>query len=65
MYILEVHLVEPEDEELNTTLFLWPKKILHAFELSDEVTTLALPITVYHRFVFFKDDLILDRYTIF
>uniref|UniRef100_G3NDR4 Dynein axonemal heavy chain 12 n=1 Tax=Gasterosteus aculeatus aculeatus TaxID=481459 RepID=G3NDR4_GASAC len=37
MYILEVHLVEPEDEELNTTLFLWPKKILHAFELSDEV----------------------------
>ncbi|KAL6119092.1 dnah12 [Pungitius sinensis] len=37
IYILEVHTVEPEDQELDTTLFLWPKKIRHAFELSDEV----------------------------
>ncbi|KAM8863638.1 dynein axonemal heavy chain 12 [Spinachia spinachia] len=37
IYILEVHVVEPDDQELDTTLFLWAKKILHAFELSDEV----------------------------
>ncbi|XP_031701028.1 dynein heavy chain 12, axonemal isoform X2 [Anarrhichthys ocellatus] len=37
IYILDVHIIEPEDLELNTTLFLWPQKILDIFELSDEV----------------------------
>ncbi|XP_060913896.1 dynein axonemal heavy chain 12 [Labrus mixtus] len=36
-YLLHVHTIEPEDQELNSTLFLWPQKILHAFELNDEV----------------------------
>uniref|UniRef100_A0A3Q3F6B1 Dynein heavy chain linker domain-containing protein n=1 Tax=Labrus bergylta TaxID=56723 RepID=A0A3Q3F6B1_9LABR len=36
-YLLHVHTIEPEDQELNSTLFLWPQKILHAFELHDEV----------------------------
>ncbi|XP_054464751.1 dynein axonemal heavy chain 12 [Anoplopoma fimbria] len=37
IYLLDVHIIEPEDLELNTTVFLWPKEILHVFELSDEV----------------------------
>ncbi|XP_030279356.1 dynein heavy chain 12, axonemal [Sparus aurata] len=37
IYLLDVHIIEPEDLELNSTVFLWPQKILHAFELSDEV----------------------------
>ncbi|KAK5863728.1 hypothetical protein PBY51_000737 [Eleginops maclovinus] len=41
IYILDVHIIEPEDLELNTIVFLWPKKILHVFDLSDEVMTKA------------------------
>uniref|UniRef100_A0A3Q0SWQ6 Dynein heavy chain linker domain-containing protein n=1 Tax=Amphilophus citrinellus TaxID=61819 RepID=A0A3Q0SWQ6_AMPCI len=36
-YLLEVCIIEPEDLELNSTVFLWPQNILHIFELSDEV----------------------------
>uniref|UniRef100_A0A671X3C3 Dynein axonemal heavy chain 12 n=1 Tax=Sparus aurata TaxID=8175 RepID=A0A671X3C3_SPAAU len=39
IYLLDVHIIEPEDLELNSTVFLWPQKILHAFELSDEYVT--------------------------
>ncbi|XP_068561369.1 dynein axonemal heavy chain 12 [Cebidichthys violaceus] len=42
IYILDVHVIEPEDLELNTTLFLWPQKILDVFELSDEVMQKAM-----------------------
>ncbi|XP_010788876.1 dynein heavy chain 12, axonemal [Notothenia coriiceps] len=41
MYILDVHIIEPEDLELNATVFLWPRKILHVFDLSDEVMSKA------------------------
>ncbi|XP_008412159.1 dynein heavy chain 12, axonemal [Poecilia reticulata] len=37
MYLLNVHLIEPEDLELNSTVFLWPKNILDAFEHHDKV----------------------------
>uniref|UniRef100_A0A4W6DYT1 Dynein axonemal heavy chain 12 n=1 Tax=Lates calcarifer TaxID=8187 RepID=A0A4W6DYT1_LATCA len=37
IYLLDVHIIEPEDLELNTTVFRWPENILHDFELSDEV----------------------------
>ncbi|XP_029291775.1 dynein heavy chain 12, axonemal [Cottoperca gobio] len=37
LYLLDVHFFEPEDLELNTTVFHWPQKILHVFDLSDEV----------------------------
>ncbi|XP_051280505.1 dynein axonemal heavy chain 12 [Dicentrarchus labrax] len=37
IYLLEVHIIEPGDMELNSTVFLWPHKILSVFELSDEV----------------------------
>lgn len=40
MYILAVHIMEPEDLELNSTVFLWPKNILDAFELNDAVRLL-------------------------
>nr|XP_057908676.1 dynein axonemal heavy chain 12-like isoform X2 [Doryrhamphus excisus] len=36
-YLLDVHIFEPEDLELNSTVFLWPLKIGEVFELSDEV----------------------------
>lgn len=42
MYILDVHIIEPEDLELNATVFLWPQKILHAFDLSDKVRLVLL-----------------------
>ncbi|KAM9343831.1 dynein axonemal heavy chain 12-like [Pholidichthys leucotaenia] len=37
MYLLDVHIFEPEDLELNTIVFLWPNNILQDFELSDRV----------------------------
>uniref|UniRef100_A0A3Q3B332 Dynein axonemal heavy chain 12 n=1 Tax=Kryptolebias marmoratus TaxID=37003 RepID=A0A3Q3B332_KRYMA len=37
LYLLNVHIFEPEDLELNSTVFLWPENIPHAFELNDEV----------------------------
>ncbi|KAA8590936.1 hypothetical protein FQN60_001879 [Etheostoma spectabile] len=37
LYLLDVHIIEPEHLELNSTVFLWPQKILHVFELSQEV----------------------------
>ncbi|XP_041655296.1 dynein heavy chain 12, axonemal [Cheilinus undulatus] len=37
VYLLDVHIIEREDQELNSTVFLWPQQILHVFELSDEV----------------------------
>uniref|UniRef100_A0A8C9Y7R2 Dynein axonemal heavy chain 12 n=1 Tax=Sander lucioperca TaxID=283035 RepID=A0A8C9Y7R2_SANLU len=37
IYLLDVHIIEPEHLELNSTVFLWPQKILHVFELSQEV----------------------------
>uniref|UniRef100_A0A3B3UAK3 Dynein axonemal heavy chain 12 n=1 Tax=Poecilia latipinna TaxID=48699 RepID=A0A3B3UAK3_9TELE len=37
MYLLDVHTIEPEDLELNSTVFLWPKNILDAFEVHDKV----------------------------
>uniref|UniRef100_A0AAX7UY72 Dynein axonemal heavy chain 12 n=1 Tax=Astatotilapia calliptera TaxID=8154 RepID=A0AAX7UY72_ASTCA len=37
IYLLEVHVIEAEDMELNSTVFLWPQNILHTFELSDEL----------------------------
>ncbi|XP_049921653.1 dynein axonemal heavy chain 12 [Epinephelus moara] len=37
IYLLDVHIIEPEDLELNATVFLWPQKLLQVFELSDEV----------------------------
>uniref|UniRef100_A0A8D3AAF5 Dynein axonemal heavy chain 12 n=1 Tax=Scophthalmus maximus TaxID=52904 RepID=A0A8D3AAF5_SCOMX len=36
IYLLDVHIFEPEDLELNSTVFLWPQKILQTFELNDE-----------------------------
>ncbi|KAF7662821.1 hypothetical protein LDENG_00225550 [Lucifuga dentata] len=36
-YLLDVHIFEPEDLELNTTVFLWPQNILDVFELNAEV----------------------------
>lgn len=41
-YLLGVHIFEPEDLELNSNVFLWPQKIIHVFELSDEVVSLCL-----------------------
>ncbi|XP_028438243.1 dynein heavy chain 12, axonemal isoform X1 [Perca flavescens] len=37
IYLLDVHIIEPEHLELNSTVFLWPQKILNVFELSQEV----------------------------
>uniref|UniRef100_A0A665TVC1 Dynein heavy chain linker domain-containing protein n=1 Tax=Echeneis naucrates TaxID=173247 RepID=A0A665TVC1_ECHNA len=36
---ISFHTLEPEDLELNSTVFLWPKNILHVFELNEQVTT--------------------------
>ncbi|XP_071332600.1 dynein axonemal heavy chain 12 [Trachinotus anak] len=41
IYLLDVHVMEPEDMELNSTVFLWPKNILHVFELNEEVMQTA------------------------
>ncbi|KAM4737020.1 LOW QUALITY PROTEIN: dynein axonemal heavy chain 12-like [Anableps anableps] len=37
LYLLNVCIFEPEDYDLNSVVFLWPKNILHAFELNKEV----------------------------
>ncbi|KAK2851543.1 hypothetical protein Q5P01_007819 [Channa striata] len=37
VYLLDVHMIEPHDLELNSTVFLWPQKILNVFELNEEV----------------------------
>ncbi|XP_037628190.1 dynein heavy chain 12, axonemal [Sebastes umbrosus] len=37
IYLLDVHIIEPEDMELNATVFHWPQKILDVFDLSDDV----------------------------
>uniref|UniRef100_A0A8C9Y9T2 Dynein axonemal heavy chain 12 n=1 Tax=Sander lucioperca TaxID=283035 RepID=A0A8C9Y9T2_SANLU len=36
IYLLDVHIIEPEHLELNSTVFLWPQKILHVFELREQ-----------------------------
>ncbi|XP_029975539.1 dynein heavy chain 12, axonemal [Salarias fasciatus] len=41
VYLLDVYIFEPEDLELNSTVFLWPKNILHVFKQSDEVMQTA------------------------
>uniref|UniRef100_A0A8C4EGR3 Dynein axonemal heavy chain 12 n=1 Tax=Dicentrarchus labrax TaxID=13489 RepID=A0A8C4EGR3_DICLA len=64
IYLLEVHIIEPGDMELNSTVFLWPHKILSVFELSDEVMLLCLLTAVYYG-CFSKDDLTPDSYVIF
>ncbi|XP_034028529.1 dynein heavy chain 12, axonemal [Thalassophryne amazonica] len=40
-YLMDVHIFEPDDLELNSAVFLWPKNILHVFEQSDEVLAVA------------------------
>ncbi|XP_067384444.1 dynein axonemal heavy chain 12 [Channa argus] len=37
VYLLDVHMIEPDDLELNSTVFLWPLNILNVFELNEEV----------------------------
>uniref|UniRef100_A0A3B4UUS5 Dynein axonemal heavy chain 12 n=1 Tax=Seriola dumerili TaxID=41447 RepID=A0A3B4UUS5_SERDU len=41
IYLLDVQIIEPEDLELNSTVFLWPKNIHHFFELNEEVMQTA------------------------
>ncbi|XP_026189143.1 dynein heavy chain 12, axonemal isoform X3 [Mastacembelus armatus] len=41
IYLLDVHIIEPEELELNSTVFLWPKNILQVFELGDGVMQTA------------------------
>ncbi|XP_061667239.1 dynein axonemal heavy chain 12-like [Syngnathoides biaculeatus] len=36
-FLLDVHIFEPEDLELNSTVFMWPLKIQEVFEVSDGV----------------------------
>ncbi|XP_056131285.1 dynein axonemal heavy chain 12 [Lampris incognitus] len=36
-YLMDVYIFEPEDLELNSTVFLWPRNILPVFELNDKV----------------------------
>nr|XP_061802869.1 dynein axonemal heavy chain 12-like [Nerophis lumbriciformis] len=36
-YLLDVHIFEPEDLDLNSTVLTWPLKIQEVFEISDEV----------------------------
>ncbi|XP_029912440.1 dynein heavy chain 12, axonemal [Myripristis murdjan] len=36
-YLLDVHIFEPEDLEMNSTVFLWPQNIIPVFELHDEL----------------------------
>lgn len=69
IYLLDVHIIEPEDMELNSTVFLWPLNILHVFELNDEVMLLCLLTAIQYYitvlWMIFKDDLILDSFVIF
>ncbi|XP_055007109.1 dynein axonemal heavy chain 7-like [Boleophthalmus pectinirostris] len=37
LYLVDVHIFEPDDLKLHKTVFLWPQNIMQAFELSDEV----------------------------
>ncbi|XP_070695267.1 dynein axonemal heavy chain 12 [Pempheris klunzingeri] len=37
IYLLDVHIIDPKDLKLNSTIFQWPQKILHVFELSEEM----------------------------
>ncbi|KAK7884177.1 hypothetical protein WMY93_027300 [Mugilogobius chulae] len=37
LYLLDVHIFEPDDLKLHATVFLWPQNVLQAFELHDEV----------------------------
>lgn len=37
-YLLDVHIFDPEDLELNSTVLIWPQKIYPVFDLNDEVT---------------------------
>lgn len=62
IYLLEVHIIKSEDLELNSTVFLWPEKIVHVFELCDEVALLHTLSTVF--LACFKGDLILNSYSI-
>lgn len=41
IYLLDVQIIETKDLELNSSVFLWPQKILHVFELCDEVLLLC------------------------
>ncbi|XP_056241890.1 dynein axonemal heavy chain 12 [Seriola aureovittata] len=41
IYLLDVQIIEPEDLELNSTVFLWPKNIHHYFDLNEEVMQTA------------------------
>ncbi|KAG7228180.1 hypothetical protein INR49_013343 [Caranx melampygus] len=41
IYLSDVHIIEPEDLKLNATVFLWPKNILHVFELNEELMQTA------------------------
>eukprot|EP00063_Salmo_salar_P015399 XP_013990234.1 PREDICTED: dynein heavy chain 12, axonemal isoform X3 [Salmo salar] len=36
-YLLDVHIFDPEDLELNSTVLIWPQKIYPVFDLNDEV----------------------------
>ncbi|TNN40689.1 Dynein heavy chain 12, axonemal [Liparis tanakae] len=40
-FINQFHSLEPEDQELNATLFRWPQEIRHVFQLSDELMVKA------------------------
>uniref|UniRef100_A0A8C7T568 Dynein axonemal heavy chain 12 n=1 Tax=Oncorhynchus mykiss TaxID=8022 RepID=A0A8C7T568_ONCMY len=35
-YLLDVHIFDPEDLELNSTVLIWPQKIYPVFDLNDE-----------------------------
>ncbi|XP_074537088.1 dynein axonemal heavy chain 12 [Halichoeres trimaculatus] len=37
IYLLDVFIIDAQDQELNSAVFLWPQKIHHVFELSNEV----------------------------
>ncbi|XP_029012096.1 dynein axonemal heavy chain 12 [Betta splendens] len=41
IYLLDVHIIDPEDLELNSAVFLWPVDVLHVFEFTDEVMHIA------------------------
>ncbi|XP_029579694.1 dynein heavy chain 12, axonemal isoform X2 [Salmo trutta] len=36
-YLLDVHIFDPEDLELNSTVLIWPQNIYPVFDLNDEV----------------------------
>lgn len=59
-YLLDVHIFEPEDMELNSAVLLWPQNILPVFELNDEVTSF-IPFTVELADFSNKDEIILDK----